>query len=261
MGLVEGRKILITGISGKLSIAYGIAKVLYQNGAKLAFSCQNERIKSRVEKIARQFESEIVIPCDVSSDENIRIFFSRLEKIWGQFDGFVHSIAYANQNQFRGNYLNVVTRKDFEVAHSISSYSLVEMVKSCRSMLRKGSTVLTITYIGSSLSIPNYNVMGPAKASLESNVRYIASSLKESKIRINAISSGPILTISSSRIRNFRKMHRRFEKNILTEKISIEDIGKCAVFLCSDLSSGINGEIIHVDGGFNFVYGNCFEEE
>ncbi|WP_185751040.1 enoyl-ACP reductase FabI [Candidatus Riesia pediculischaeffi] len=251
--LMKGRRMLITGISGKLSIAYGIAKMMYRSGAELAFSYQNERVRSRVEKIARRFKSDIILPCDVSSDEDIKLLFDKLKNFWKTFDGFVHSIAYVDSNQLRGDYVDVVTRKDFQISHEISSYSLVAMVKFCRDMLNEHSTILTITYIGSILSVPNYNVMGPSKASLESNVRYIASSLSRRKIRVNAISSGPIMTIASSRIKNFRRMYEHFKKNILTDKISIEDIGKCAVFLCSNMSSGITGEVINVDGGFRFT--------
>ncbi|WMY97484.1 MAG: SDR family oxidoreductase [Arsenophonus sp.] len=260
MNIVNKKKILITGLSNKYSISFGIANCLYKYGAKLAFTYQNEKIKNKILKIAQDFNSDIVLPCDVSSDESIQNLFIQLKKKWKTFDGFIHSIAYAPTEELKDDYINTVTRKGFIISHSISSYSLVALAKFCRNMLNPYSSIVTLTYLGAERVVPNYNVMGPAKASLEANVKYMANYMGEKNIRVNGISSGPIKTLASSRIKNFRKM-LSFYKNVTPLKIIInsEDIGNCATFLCSDLSKGITGEIIHVDGGFHITTMNLLE--
>lgn len=259
MGFMKNKKILITGLSNKFSIAYGIAKSMYKQNAKLAFSYQSERIKEKVKKIAKKFDSSIILKCDVSSDKSIELFFSKLEKKWNNFDGFVHSIAYAPSNQLDGDFLDTITREGFKTAHDISSYSFVALAKRAKKLLNPFSSIITLTYLGSSRTVSNYNVMGLAKASLEANIRYMAKSMGNYNIRVNGISSGPIKTTASCGIKNFRKMLSSFKKNALLKKnITSEDVGNCAAFLCSNLSNGITGEIIYVDYGFNIsIPENC----
>lgn len=259
MGFMKKKRILITGISNKLSIAYGIACAMYQQNAKLAFTYQTSRLKSRVDEIAKNFDSNIVIKCDVSSDEDIRNLFLKLKKIWNKFDGFVHSIAYAPADQLNGDYVENVTREGFRIAHDISSYSFVALAKECKKMLNPGSALLTISYLGSKCVFPNYNVMGLAKASLETNVKYMSSAMGKKNIRVNAISTGPVRTLASSGIKNFRKMFLHFKKvSPLVRSATIQEIGNCAAFLCSDLSSAITGEVLYVDCGFKNM---CFYSE
>lgn len=254
MGFLSGKKILITGIASKLSIAYGIAKSMKRAGAELALTYQNSRLRRRVELIAKDLDSNILVECDVSNDSSIIALFENLLKIWNSFDGFVHSIAFAPREELKGDYINVVTKQGFQTSHEISSYSFLSMAKRCRKKLNKGSCLLTISYLGSQRAIPNYNVMGPAKASLEANVRYMANSLGPEGIRVNCISPGPIKTLAASGIRDFRNMMSFFKNTSpLKRLITLEEIGNTAAFLCSNLASGISGEIIHVDGGFNIT--------
>ncbi|WWO97827.1 MAG: SDR family oxidoreductase [Candidatus Dasytiphilus stammeri] len=252
MGLLSGKRILITGIANQRSIAFGIARTMYYQGAELAFTYQNPMIKNRVKKIANQLGSTIFLPCDVAQDQDIERLFNILKQSWTEFDCLIHSIGYAPSDQLNGDYINTITRDGFKIAHDISSYSFVALAKACRRMLNKNAALLTLSYLGSERVIPNYNVMGLAKASLEANVRYMASSLGADGVRVNAISSGPIRTLAASGIKNFSKMRDYCESRTpLRRSITIEDIGNAAVFLCSNMAAGITGEIIHVDGGFN----------
>lgn len=254
MGFLSGKRILITGLASKLSIAYGIAKAMHQQGAELAFTYQNDKLKSRVEEFARELNSDITLPCDVAEDDSIQSLFTELSHVWPKFDGFVHSIGFAPADQLEGDYINAVTREGFKIAHDISSYSFVAMAKACRNMLNPQSSLLTLTYLGAERAIPNYNVMGLAKASLEANVRYMASAMGRENIRINAISAGPIRTLAASGIKNFRQMLAICEAATpLRRTVTIEEVGNTAAFLCSNLSSGITGEVLHVDGGFNIA--------
>lgn len=257
MAFLNNKRILVTGIANNRSIAYGIAKILYREGANLAFTYHTEKLQSRVYEISRQFtdhDSVIVFPCDVSDDLSIEKLFIELKKRWNKFDGFVHSVAFAPSDQLRGDYVSNVTRSGFEISHAISSYSFVAMAKACKSMLNDNSSLVTLTYLGSNRVVPNYNVMGIAKASLEANVRYMANSMGIHGIRVNAISSGPIRTLASSGILNFKKMLSHYQQQSpIRRNVTIEEVGNVAAFLCSDLSSGITGEIVHVDGGFNIT--------
>ncbi|WP_367670560.1 enoyl-ACP reductase [Sodalis-like secondary symbiont of Drepanosiphum platanoidis] len=254
MGFLKNKKILITGISSKKSISYGIAKCMNREGAELAFTYQNKKLKDRVKKIVKKFNSNIILPCDVKEDYQIKYLFKKLSKIWKNFDGFVHSIAYASKEQLKGDYIENINRKDFLLSHEISSYSFVSLAKESKKMLNKNSSIITITYLGAERVVQNYNIMGIAKASLEANTKYMANSLGSKFIRVNAISSGPIYTLASSGIKDFKKM---LKKNVLKspikKNITIKNIGNVASFLISNLSSGITGEIIHVDGGFNIL--------
>ena len=254
MGFLSGKRILITGVASKLSIAYGIAQAMHREGAELAFTYQNEKLKGRVEEFAAALGSNIVLQCDVAEDESITALFTELEKVWPKFDGFVHSIGYAPADQLDGDYVNAVTREGFKIAHDISAYSFVAMAKACRSMLNPGSALLTLSYLGAERAIPNYNVMGLAKASLEANVRYMANAMGPEGIRVNAISAGPIRTLAASGIKDFRKMLAHCEAvTPIRRTVTIEDVGNSAAFLCSNLSAGISGEVVHVDGGFNIA--------
>ncbi|MXP50951.1 SDR family oxidoreductase [Pantoea sp. SoEX] len=253
MGFLNGKRILISGIISKLSIAYGIAQAMYKQNAELAFTYQDDRSKYRIEEFAKNFNTKIILPCDVSDDKNIKLLFISLSKHWKNFDGLVHSIGFAPTNQLSGNYIDTVNYEGFKIAHKISSYSFVSMVKECRMMLNPNAALLTLSYLGSKRAIVNYNIMGPAKASLEANVRYIANALgPEGEIRVNAISAGPVRTLASSGIKNFRKILEYYKKvSPIRRTVTIEEIGNTAAFLCSDLASGITGQIIYVDGGFN----------
>lgn len=253
MGFLQGKRALITGVASERSIAWGIAQAMHREGAELAFTYQGEKLKGRVEKLAAQLDSSIVLPCDVSSDEEITALFDELGKHWDGLDSIVHSIAFAPREELAGSFLESVTREGFRIAHDISSYSFAALAKAGYPMMkdRKGS-LLTLSYIGSVRALPNYNVMGLAKASLEANVRYLAQSLGLEGIRVNGISAGPIKTLAAAGIGNFRKMLNVFEKLApLGRAVTIEEVGNTAAFLCSDLASGITGEITYVDGGFS----------
>ncbi|CAJ0991764.1 enoyl-ACP reductase FabI [Pantoea sp. Nvir] len=260
MGFLSGKRILITGIASKLSIAYGIAKAMHKQSAQLAFTYQHDKLKDRVIGLAYELGADIVIPCDVAKDESIKSLFTELAKNWPKFDGFIHSIGFAPCDQLDGDYVNTVTREGFKIAHDISSYSFVAMAKECRKMLNPSSALLTISYLGAERAIPNYNVMGLAKASLEANVRYMANSMGPEGVRVNAISAGPIRTLAASGIKNFRRMLAHSEAvTPIRRTVTIDDVGNSVAFLCSDLASGITGEVIHVDGGFNIAAMNELE--
>lgn len=252
MKMLKNKKILVTGIANKSSIAYGIAKQMKYYGAELALTYQNNRLESRVKECAKQLNAKIVLPCDVQHEENIKDLFYNLSKIWKNFDGFVHCIAFAPSDQLSGDYINSVTREGFKICHEISSYSFVALAKYCQSLLNDNSSLVTISYIGSRLVVPNYNVMGLAKASLEANVKYMSVSMGKKNIRVNSISAGPIKTLASHGIKNFKKILNIYKKSSpLSRLITQEELGNTASFLCSNLSSGITGQTIYVDGGFS----------
>lgn len=253
MGMLSGKKVLIVGVASKLSIAYGIADACYREGAELAFTYQGEKLKERVEKMAAAWGSDIVLPCDVASDEEIAAVFAELKARWGHLDVLVHSVGFAPAHELDGNYLDVTTREGFRIAHDISAYSFVALAKEARPLMQgRNGAMLTLTYHGSQQTLPNYNVMGLAKASLEASVRYLAGSVGQDGIRVNAISAGPIKTLAAAGIKSFRKMLKRnAERAPLGRNITIEEVGNTAAFLCSDMASGISAQTIYVDGGFN----------
>lgn len=260
MGFLFGKRILVTGVASHRSIAYGIAQAMHREGAELAFTYQNAKLKSRVNDFASDFNSNIVLPCDVVEDANITALFNELAKVWPTFDGFVHAIAFAPSNQLEGDYVNTVTREGFAIAHDISAYSFVALAKASRAMLNPKAVLVTLTYLGAERAIPNYNVMGLAKASLEANTRYMANAMGPQGVRVNAISAGPIYTLAASGIKNFKKMLSYYESIApIRRVVTIEDVGNTAAFLCSDLSAGITGEVVHVDGGFNVAVMNELE--
>ena len=252
--MLEGKKFLITGVANKFSIATGIAKAMHNNGAELAFAYQNERLLRNLKPIAESLDSNMLFECDVSSDQSIEQMFTKLRESWDSFDGFVHSIGFAPSDQLEGDFTEVTTREGFKIAHDISSYSLTALAKAALPYLNNDSAILSLTYLGSIQTLPNYNVMGLAKASLEANTRFLAASLGDKGIRVNAISAGPIKTLAASGVKNFRSMLENYaEKAPLGRTVTTEEVGNVAAFLCSNLASGITGEITFVDAGFNIA--------
>jgi len=254
MGFLAGKRILITGLLSNRSIAYGIAKACHREGARLAFTYQNERFKDRVAKFAEEFGSNLIFPCDVAEDAQINALFADLGNGWEGLDGLVHSIAFAPGDAIEGDFLEGISRESFRIAHDISSYSYPALAKAARPMLMKGNNpaLLALSYLGAERTLPNYNTMGLAKASLEAATRYLAFCLGPQGVRANAISAGPIKTLAASGIGNFGKLlaynahHAPLRRNV-----TIEEVGNAAAFMLSDLASGITGEIMYVDGGLN----------
>jgi len=254
MAFLAGKRILLTGLLSNRSIAYGIAKACHREGAALAFTYQSERFRERVTKFAEEFGSNLVFPCDVADDADIAALFAELARRWEGLDGLVHSIAFAPSESIEGDFLDGITRDAFRIAHDISSYSYPALAKAARPMLLKGAhpALLCLTYLGAERTLPNYNTMGLAKASLEAATRYLAFCLGPQGIRANAISAGPIKTLAASGIGNFGKLlaynahHAPLRRNV-----TIEEVGNAAAFMLSDLASGITGEILYVDGGLN----------
>lgn len=253
MGFLAGKKVLIVGIASKLSIATGIANAMHREGAEIALTYQNEKLKKRVETFGEQWNSQIILPCDVANDAEIEHVFEEIAKVWDGIDIIVHSVGYAPAHELDGDYVDVTTREGFTIAHDISSYSFVALAKGARKLMQgRNGSLLTLTYLGAERTLPNYNVMGLAKASLEANVKYMAASLGPEGTRVNAISAGPIRTLAASGIKSFRKMLAENEKQTpLKRNVTIDEVGNAAAFMCSDLASGISGEILFVDGGFN----------
>jgi enoyl-[acyl-carrier protein] reductase I len=255
MGFLAGKRALIVGVASDRSIAWGIAEAMHREGAELAFTYQNEKLLTRVQKIAEQTGSKIVLPCDVSSDDQIRAVFEGIAQHWDGIDIIVHSVAFAPREELAGSFVNATTRDGFRVAHEISSYSFVALAKAGLPLMkgRKGA-LLTLSYIGAERAVPNYNIMGLAKASLEAAVRYLAQSLGQEGIRVNGVSAGPIRTLAAAGINDFKKLLDYNDIMApLGRGVTIEEVGNVAAFLCSDLASGITGEITYVDAGFNTV--------
>ena len=254
MSFLKHKKVLILGLLSDRSIAYGIASAMKAQGAELAFTYQMEKHQGRVEKLASNFDSNIVVPCDVSSDEQINELFPKLSRYWKKFDILVHSIAFVPKEALSGDFIEQTTRENFKIAHDISSYSFTALAKVALPYLNPNASLLTISYLGAERTMPNYNVMGLAKASLEANVRYMSHSLGSRGIRVNAVSAGPIKTLAASGIANFDKMYDFNERHsALKRNVTIDEVGNAAAFLCSDLASGITGEVTYVDGGMNIT--------
>jgi enoyl-[acyl-carrier protein] reductase I len=253
MGFLTGKRALIVGVASNRSIAWGIAQAMKREGAELAFTYQNEKLQSRVEKIAAECSSNIIMPCDVADDNQIDAAFNFLHGTWDYLDIIVHSVAYAPREELDGPFLDCVTRDGFRIAHEISSYSFAALAKAGRPMMQgRTGALITLSYLGAIRTIPNYNVMGLAKASLEANVRYLAQSLGPENIRVNGISAGPIKTLASSGIGDIRKfLSYAEEASPLQRNVTIDEVGNAAAFLCSDLASGITGEILYVDAGYS----------
>ncbi|MAJ91455.1 MAG: enoyl-[acyl-carrier-protein] reductase FabI [Legionellales bacterium] len=255
MGLLDNKRALIVGVASNRSIAWGIAQAMHREGAQLAFTYQNEKLQARVEKFASELESEIALPCDASDDTQIKSVFDNLSKSWDGLDILVHSIAFAPRELLDGEYLKNVTREGFRTAHEISSYSFSALGEASRELMQgRNGAMLTLSYLGAVRSMPNYNVMGLAKASLEANVRYMASSLGPEGIRVNGISAGPIRTLAASGISGMRDFLAHVEQTSpLRRNVTIEEVGNVGAFLCSDHASAVTGEITYVDCGFNTI--------
>ena len=258
--LLQGKRFVVTGIASQLSIAWAIAEALHREGASLILTYANDKLKKRVEKAGEAFGAELILECDVASDASIEACFAQVNEHWGRgvddgYDGVIHAIGFAPADELNGDFTDVTTREGSQIAHDISSYSLVALAKASRSMLakRQGS-ILTLTYLGSQVAMPNYNVMGMAKASLEAGVRYLATSLGSEGIRVNAISAGAIRTLASSGIKSMRDMLTLNEQiTPLKRNVTQMEVANTAVFLLSDWASGITGEVVMVDAGFHAV--------
>ncbi|WP_041675316.1 enoyl-ACP reductase FabI [Ramlibacter tataouinensis] len=260
MGFLSGKKLLITGVLSNRSIAYGIAKACHAQGAELAFSYVGERFKDRITEFAADFGSKLVFDCDVGDDAQIARLFTDLSAHWPKFDGFVHAIGYAPREAIAGDFLDGLSREAFRIAHDISAYSFPAMAKAALPLLNDRSALLTLTYLGAIRTVPNYNTMGLAKASLEASVRYLAESLGPQGIRVNGISAGPIKTLAASGIKGFGKILSVVaEASPIRRNVTIEDVGNVAAFLLSDLAGGVSAEITYVDGGFSQVVGGIAE--
>lgn len=256
MGFLSGKRALIVGIASQRSIASGIAEAMHREGAELAFTYQNEKLKSRVEDAAKENNSSIVLPLDVAEDAQIDAMYAALGKHWPDgFDILVHAVGFAPREALDGEFLEGLTRESFRIAHDTSSYSLAALAKAGRPMMKgRNGSILTLSYLGAERALANYNVMGLAKASLEANVRYLALNLGPEGTRVNAISAGPIKTLAAAGIANFRKMlHHVEEYAPLRRTVTIEDVGNVAAFLCSDLAAGVTGEVTYVDAGYNVL--------
>lgn len=254
MGFLAGKRLLITGLLNNRSIAYGVAKACHREGAELAFSYQGERFKERALEYAAEFGSNLVVEMDVASDEQIDSAFETLGEAWGQFDGFVHAIAFAPRDSIGGDFLDGLNRESFRIAHDISAYSFPAMAKAALPYLRERASLVTMSYLGAVRRVPDYNTMGLAKASLEASVRYLAHSLGSRNMRVNGVSAGPIKTLAASGIGNFGKKLTAFAASTpIRRLITAEDVGNVTAFLLSDLAAGVSAEVMYVDGGFSHM--------
>jgi enoyl-[acyl-carrier protein] reductase I len=262
MAFLADRKILITGVLSNRSIAYGVARACQREGATLAFTYVNDELKSRVDKIAAEFGTVPVLPCDVTRDEDVDALFATLGSEWGHVDGLLHSIAFAPREALSGDFLNGMSRSAFATAHDVSSYSLAALARGARPLMQgRNGALVTLTYLGAVRALANYNVMGLAKASLEANVRYLAACLGPEQVRVNGISAGPIKTLAAAGIGGFSKILNFVEKNApLRRNVTIDEVGNVAAFLLSPLASGITGEITYVDCGFSTVAAGLGDE-
>ncbi len=255
MGMLTGKRALIVGVATDRSIAWGIAQAMHAQGAQLAFTYAGEKFKERVEPLAASLGSKIVMPLDVTDDAQIHAAFAQLKRDWGQLDILVHAVAFAPREAIEGSFSANTTRDAFRIAHDVSSYSLTALARAAVPLMAgRSGAILTLSYLGAVRSIPNYNVMGLAKASLEANVRFLAADLGPQDIRVNAISAGPIKTLAAAGVGGFRKMLAQVARIApLRRNVSTEDVGNAATFLCSDMARGVTGEILYVDNGFSTV--------
>jgi enoyl-[acyl-carrier protein] reductase I len=262
MGFLAGKRALIVGVATERSIAWGIAQAMHREGAQLAFTYAGDKLRERVEPLAQSLGSKHVLPLDVTDDAQIDAVFSTLQREWGSLDIVVHAVAFAPREALAGGFTDSTSRDAFRIAHDVSSYSLTALARAAAPLMAgRNGALVTLSYLGAVRSIPSYNVMGLAKASLEANVRFLAADLGPKGIRVNGISAGPIKTLAAAGIGGFRKMLSRVaEVAPLRRNVTLEDVGNTAAFLCSDLAGGITGEIIYVDGGFSTV-GMSFPQE
>ncbi|MGE4492810.1 MAG: enoyl-ACP reductase [Syntrophotalea sp.] len=255
MGLMTGKRGIIFGVANDLSIAWGIARQLHAAGATLAFTYLNEALEKRVRPLAESVDAELILPCDLSRDEDIEAVYEEVGKKWGKIDFVVHAVAFANREDLKNSF-SQTSRDGFKLAMDISAYTLVAVTRGAIPLMNEGGSVITLTYLGAQRAVPNYNVMGVAKAALEASVRYLAAELGEKNIRVNAISAGPIKTLASSAVGQFKEKLRIMDEIApLHRTVTQEEVGKSALYLLSDLASGVTGEVHFVDAGFNFVVG------
>lgn len=254
MGFLAGKRALIVGVASERSIAWGIAQALHREGAELAFTYVNDKMKERVAPLAQSLGSPLILPLDVTSDAEIDAVFARLKSDWGSLDILIHAVAFAPREAVSGRFIDT-SREAFRVAHDVSSYSLTALARGAAPLMTgRSGALLTLSYLGAVRSIPSYNVMGLAKASLEANIRFLAADLGPQGVRVNAISAGPIKTLAAAGIAGFRKMLSHVaEVAPLRRNVTLEDVGNAAAFLCSDLAAGITGEILYVDNGYSTV--------
>lgn len=252
-GFLKNKRAFILGVANARSIAWALAQAMHRQGCEIALGYQNEKLRSRAEKLAPECDCELLLPCDVSDDAQIKDVFKRLGKTWDGLDILVHSMAYAPREALDGDFTSNTSREAFRTAHDISAYSLIALAREARPLMAgRDSAVLTLSYLGSRRVVPNYNVMGVAKAALEAEVRYLAHSLGADGIRVNAVSAGPIATLAASGIAGFRSMLEHVALNSpLQRNVTSEEVGNVGAFLCSDLAGGVTGEIVYVDCGFN----------
>jgi enoyl-[acyl-carrier protein] reductase I len=262
MGFMTGKRALIVGVATERSIAWGIAEAMHREGAELAFTYANDKLRERVEPLAASVGSNVVLPLDVTSDNQIDAVFAALKERWGSLDVVVHAVAYAPREALAGSFTEHTSREAFAIAHDVSSYSLTALARGAMPLMQgRAGSILTLSYLGAVRAIPSYNVMGLAKASLEANVRFLAADLGPHGVRVNGISAGPIKTLAAAGIGGFRKMLARVAETApLRRNVTLQDVGNAAAFLCSDLAAGITGEIVYVDGGFSHV-GMSFPED
>ena len=262
MNLLKNKNILIVGVANKHSIAAGIAESMSENGANIALTYQNDRLKDNVLKLGKDWGVETFIPCDVASDLEITNAYSELSKKWDGIDAVIHAVGFAPREELDGDFLESTTREGFKIAHDVSSYSFIGLAKAAKPLMEgRNGSLLTLSYLGSQMTLPNYNVMGLAKASLEASVRYLAVSMGKHGHRVNAISAGPIKTLAASGVKNFRKMlSYNASRTPIERNITTKEVGDAATFLSSDMASGISGEILYVDGGFNITAMGSVEE-
>lgn len=261
MGIMEGKKGLIFGVSNKHGIAYGIANELYKQGAQLAFTYANEAMEKRVKPIADEMNSKMCIECDVTKEDDLKNTFSTYEKTYGKLDFMLHAVAFANKEDLMGEFIDT-SKEGWDLALGVSAYSLVSMCRNARHLFNEGAAVLALTYLGSTQMVANYNVMGVAKAALESSARYLATDLGKNGVRVNCLSAGAVKTLAAKGISGFDKMLKAgVLKSPLSKNITLEDVGKSGLYLLSDLSSGVTGETVFVDAGCHSVYSSLDEME
>lgn len=252
-GLMEGKRVMVFGVANQRSIAWGISQAMHEQGARLGFNYLGEALERRVRPLADSVGADLVLPCDVTSDQEVSDTFARIDETWGGLDVLVHSVAYADKNDLGGRFSDT-TRSGYLRAIEVSAYSLVHLAREARPLMGDGGSVVTMTYFGAEKAVPNYNIMGVAKATLEASVRYLAADLGPEGIRINAISAGPIKTLAASGVKDFRRLLSiAEERSPLRRNVTQEEVGQAALFLCSDLGSGITGEVLHVDSGYNIL--------
>lgn len=252
-GMMEGKRAMIFGLANKRSIAWGISEALHQQGARLGFNYLGEALEKRVRPLAEEVDADIVVPCDVTDDQQVSDVFQEIEKTWGGLDVLVHSVAWANKDDLGGRFSDT-TRAGYLKALEISAYSLVHLAREARPLMKDGGSIVTMTYYGSEKVVPNYNIMGVAKATLEASVRYLADDLGTDGIRVNAVSAGPIKTLAAAGVKDFRKLMSIVEEKApLRRNVTQEEVGQTALFLVSDMGAAITGEVIHVDSGYNIL--------